>query len=110
MKTNTSISIPEILLLIALAISILLPRAIIPFGLLVSGGTYLFYLIVHSILTHVPPKSSFGPASAALFIFIFGGCLLFLPDQPIITLVISIVATVIIQMIWIVLRNRLIGR
>ncbi len=109
MKTSTSISIPEILLLIALAISILLPRPLLPFGLLIAGGGYLAYLIAHSIQTRVPPKSSFGPASAALFIFIFGSCLLLLPNQTLISLVIAIAVTVVAQMIWVVLRNRLIG-
>ncbi len=110
MRSSTSISVPEILLLIALAVSILLPRAYIPIGLLIAGGAYLFYVVVHSVQTRIPPKSSFGPASAAVFIFVFGLCLIFIPDQPIFTLIIAIVTTAIIQMIWVVLRNRTIGR
>lgn len=110
MKTTTSISFSEIVLLVALAVSILLPRAVLPFGLLVTGGGYLFYTILHSIHTNLPPKSSFGPLTAAAFIFIFGICLLLIPSQTILALIISLVATVILQMAWVVIKNRVIGK
>jgi len=110
MDTRTSISIPEVVLLVAIAISILLPRSILPIGLLIAGGGYLFYLIVHSVRTHIFPKASFGPVTAALFIFVFGLCLLLIPDQNLFNLVTAIIATLIVQLVWVVLRNRLIGR
>jgi hypothetical protein len=101
-----TISWPEILLLIGIAVSILLPRSYLPYGLLITGGGYLFNLVFHSIRLGILPKASFGPATAAGFAFIFGICLLTIPKDPLSALIITIVAALVLQMTWVVWGNR----
>ena len=108
METPTkTISWPEIILLVGIAVSILLPRAYLPFGMIVTGSVYLLNLVFHSIRLRILPKASFGPATAAVFIFILGICLLTLPNDTLSALTITIVTTLILQMAWTIWRNRL---
>jgi hypothetical protein len=110
METPKSISLADVLLLIAIAISILLPVSFVPIGLMVAGGGYLLFAVVRAVRSRILPRAAFGPASAATFIFVFGICLLVRPGQLIFTLILTIVITLILQMAWVILRNRFQGR
>ncbi len=110
MDTPKSINLADILLLITLAISILLPAPFLPFGLILAGGGYLTFLILRAIRARIVPRAVFGPATAATFIFVFGISLLLVPGQLLFNLVLTIVITLILQMAWMILRNRATGR
>ncbi len=98
--------VSEILLLIAVAVSILLPGKILPFGLIIVGGCFLTYTIYHSIRSHVRIKARFGPMTAATFFLIFGIGMLAFPDQVLLAFVSAIMMGFIIQMVWMAWKNK----
>ncbi len=106
MERTKSSYIPELLLLIGLAVSILLPRAIIPIGLIATGSGFLIYTALHSARSHALPKASFGPLTAAVFILACGIGLLVLPGQILVTFIAAVCVTIVIQMVWLAVSNK----
>src|SRR5512143_704531 len=106
MDTPKTISLADILLLVSIAISILLPVTFVPWGLIAAGGGYLVYAVIRAVRDGTLPKASLGPATAATFIFVFEICLLVQPGELFFDLILTIIITMILQMGWMIGRNR----
>ena len=108
MKFIKFILTPETLLLIAICATAIgiLPKSITPFSFMGIGGTYLLYVVIRAVKTHILPKSSFGAASGAMFFLVFGVCLLFTHDQIIIPIGIAVFITFVSQSIWAVWERK----
>jgi len=106
MKSILSIFTPETILLLAIAGVFILPKTIIPFALILTGGLYLAYVLFYLRKSLFVSRAYFGPVSAAIFVLVLGICLLFMSNRFILAILTAFITMFVLQMIWVVWEAR----